>query len=77
MGRLRKASRPDARKAPCPEYYHFGCALTVLPAVVLLFAEMDEKERAVELHALAVRRGFVANSRWFGDVAGHSIGWQR
>jgi hypothetical protein len=27
----------------------------------------------VELYALASRHGFVANSRWFEDVAGHRL----
>jgi uncharacterized protein YyaL (SSP411 family) len=38
-------------------------------------SEGDEAqiERAVELYALASRYPFVANSRWFGDVAGSQI----
>jgi len=44
-----------------------------LPAVALLLADQGEHERAVELYALASRYGFVANSRWFEDVAGRHI----
>jgi hypothetical protein len=44
-----------------------------LPAVALLLADGGEKERAVELYALASRYPFVANSRWFEDVFGRHI----
>jgi tetratricopeptide (TPR) repeat protein len=44
-----------------------------LPAVALLLADQGEKERAVEVYALASRHPFVANSRWFEDVAGRQI----
>jgi tetratricopeptide (TPR) repeat protein len=44
-----------------------------LPAIALLLADQDEKERAVELYALASRYPFVANSCWFEDVAGRHI----
>jgi len=33
----------------------------------------SENERAVELHVLEARYPFVANSRWFEDVAGKHI----
>lgn len=56
-----------------PEYHHFACALIALPAAALLFAQIGQKERAMELHALANRHGFVANSRWFADVAGRHL----
>jgi hypothetical protein len=36
-------------------------------------ADRGEKERAVELYGLASRYEFVANSRWFEDVAGRRI----
>jgi tetratricopeptide (TPR) repeat protein len=44
-----------------------------LPAVALLLVDRGETERAVELYALASRYPFVANSRWFEDVAGKHI----
>jgi hypothetical protein len=44
-----------------------------LPAAALLLADRGEAEHAVELYALASRYGFVANSRWFEDVAGKHI----
>jgi tetratricopeptide (TPR) repeat protein len=53
-------------------------ALYSLPAAALLLMDGRERsptavERAVELYALASRYGFVANSRWFEDVAGREI----
>jgi hypothetical protein len=47
--------------------------LWVLPAASLLLAGAGETQRAVELYALASRYPFVANSRWFEDVAGKEI----
>jgi hypothetical protein len=44
-----------------------------LPAAALLLADRGEVERAVEAYALASRYPFVANSRWFEDVAGQHI----
>jgi predicted ATPase/DNA-binding SARP family transcriptional activator len=44
-----------------------------LPAIALLLADQGQKERAVEIYALASRYPFVANSRWFEDVAGKHI----
>ncbi len=47
-----------------------------LPIVALLLADRGDAqgaERAVELYALASRYPFVANSRWFEDVAGRHI----
>jgi tetratricopeptide (TPR) repeat protein len=44
-----------------------------LPAIALLLTDQGEAERAVELYALALRYPFVANSRWFEDVAGRHI----
>jgi tetratricopeptide (TPR) repeat protein len=46
---------------------------TALPAIALLLADQGEKERAIELYALASRDPRVANSRWFEDVAGRHI----
>jgi tetratricopeptide (TPR) repeat protein len=47
--------------------------LLALPGLALLLADRGEEERAVELYALASRYPFVANSRWFEDVAGKHI----
>jgi predicted ATPase len=44
-----------------------------LPWTALLLADQGEVERAVELYALASCHPFVANSRWFEDVAGRHI----
>ncbi len=45
----------------------------MLPGIALLLADQGEKERAVELYALASRYPLVANSRWFEGVAGKHI----
>jgi tetratricopeptide (TPR) repeat protein len=50
--------------------------LWALPAMALLLASGGQIERAVELYALASRYPFVANSRWFEDVAGNQIAAQ-
>jgi tetratricopeptide (TPR) repeat protein len=50
-----------------------NAALQSLPAMVLLLADGGEVERAVELYALVSRYPYVANSRWFEDVAGREI----
>ena len=47
--------------------------LHTLPAAALLLADRGEAERAVELYALASRYPYMANSRWFEDVAGRHI----
>jgi len=47
--------------------------LLALPLAALFLADQGEKERAVEVYALASRYPFVANSRWFEDVAGKHI----
>jgi tetratricopeptide (TPR) repeat protein len=44
-----------------------------LSAAALLLADQGEVARAVEMYALASRNPFVANSRWFEDVAGRRI----
>jgi tetratricopeptide (TPR) repeat protein len=44
-----------------------------LPAAALLLADDGQSERAVEVYALASRYPFVANSRWYEDVAGQHI----
>jgi hypothetical protein len=48
-------------------------SIGALPAVTLLLFDEGQLERAVELYALASRYPFVANSRWFEDVAGKHI----
>ena len=44
-----------------------------LPVAALLLVDQGEVERAVEAYACASRYGFVANSRWFEDVAGQQL----
>ena len=48
-------------------------SLHALLAIALLLVDRGEVERAVELYALACRYPFVANSRWYEDVAGKHI----
>jgi tetratricopeptide (TPR) repeat protein len=55
---------------------HLNAALQCLPAMALLLMGQGGPsglERAVELYALAARVPYVANSRWFEDVAGREI----
>jgi predicted ATPase len=47
--------------------------LWALPVAALLLADRGQRERAVELFALASRYPLVANSRWFEDVAGRHL----
>lgn len=47
--------------------------LHALPAATLLLCKQGDAERAVEIYALASRYPYVANSRWFEDVAGKQI----
>ena len=47
--------------------------LWTLPVTARLLACEGQIERAVELYGLASRYPFVANSRWFEDVAGHHL----
>jgi tetratricopeptide (TPR) repeat protein len=47
--------------------------LYTLPGVAALLADRGKAERAVEIYALAACYPFVANSRWFEDVAGKDI----
>jgi tetratricopeptide (TPR) repeat protein len=44
-----------------------------LPVAALLLADQGAVERALEVYACASRYGFVANSRWFEDVAGQPL----
>ncbi len=48
-------------------------ALQSLPAMALLLLDDGAPARAVELYPLAWRYPYVANSRWFEDVAGREI----
>jgi tetratricopeptide (TPR) repeat protein len=47
--------------------------VTSLAALALLLADQGDAERAVELYALASSHPYVANSRWFEDIAGKEI----
>jgi tetratricopeptide (TPR) repeat protein len=47
--------------------------LYALPAAALLLSDQGQQIRAVELYALGSRYGFMANSRWFQDVAGQQL----
>jgi DNA-binding SARP family transcriptional activator/tetratricopeptide (TPR) repeat protein len=47
-----------------------------LPALALLEADQGNIERAIELCALARNYPYVANSRWFEDIAGRHINTQ-
>jgi len=51
----------------------FTPLMIALPVMALFLADQGEKERAVELYALASRYPFVGNSRWFEDIAGRHI----
>jgi hypothetical protein len=44
-----------------------------LPAAALILADEGQHELAVEIYEMALRYPFVANSRWFHDVAGKEI----
>jgi hypothetical protein len=46
----------------------------VIPGVVALLLEEGQRERAVELYAMACSRyPFVAESRWFEDLIGQHV----
>lgn len=47
--------------------------LFAIPLAALLAADRGEKERAIELYALASRYPFVTNSRWCGHAFGRQI----
>lgn len=44
-----------------------------LPAVALLLAADGQVGRAVEVWSLAKRYPYIANSRWFEDIAGREL----
>jgi tetratricopeptide (TPR) repeat protein len=74
LGRPRQAGRCFRRALRlAAEIKSLRALLHVLPGVAFLLADQGEVERAVELYALASRYPFVANSRWFEDVAGKHI----
>jgi predicted ATPase/tetratricopeptide (TPR) repeat protein len=54
-------------------HQEFRELVVTLAGIALLLADEAQIERAVELYALASRYPFVANSRWFADVAGSQI----
>ncbi len=47
--------------------------LFALPMTALLLVDQGERERAVEVYALASRYPMVDRSRWFEDVAGKHV----
>jgi predicted ATPase/DNA-binding SARP family transcriptional activator len=55
------------------ERHDFLPLIHALPGIALLMADQGEKERAVELYALAKTQGMVANSKWFEDIAGRHM----
>jgi hypothetical protein len=46
---------------------------TAIMGVALLLADLGKKERAVELYAFISRHPYIANSRWFADIASDYI----
>jgi tetratricopeptide (TPR) repeat protein len=71
--------RPGARQHLCDaleiaqECRVVSPLMWTLPATALLLSDEGQKERAVELYALASRFPLVAESRWFADVAGNTL----
>jgi len=51
----------------------FRLAIHSLPALALLEADHGNLGRAVELYALACHYPYIANSKWFEDIAGQEI----
>jgi predicted ATPase/DNA-binding SARP family transcriptional activator len=51
----------------------FVPAMLALPAAACLFAQTGTPVHAIEVYRLARTFAFVANSRWFADVAGRKI----
>jgi tetratricopeptide (TPR) repeat protein len=74
LGQLSQArQRLTAALATVTEMRHFWAGLLALPAAALVLADEGRAERAVEIYAVASHYPFVANSRWFEDVAGKHI----
>jgi hypothetical protein len=55
------------------ELHAHNTVLHSLPAAALLRVDGGKVEQAVELYALSWRHPYVAQSRWFDDVAGKHI----
>jgi tetratricopeptide (TPR) repeat protein len=74
-----RGRRDQAREHLCAalritaDSHYRNAALQSLPAMALLLLDGGAPERAIELYALAGRYPYVANSRWFEDVAGREI----
>lgn len=47
--------------------------LFTLSGIALLLADAGKAEQATEVYASAARHPFVANSRWFRDIAGAEL----
>jgi tetratricopeptide (TPR) repeat protein len=76
----RGIGRPDQAREHLAEALRLGRkqdswppVVLALPAIALLLADRGAAEQAVELYALATIFPYVANSRWFEDVAGKHI----
>ena len=76
----REAGQPDLALQSAVEALRIGVELGAfmpvmygLPFAALLLADGGAVERAVEAYACATRYDFVANSRWFEDLAGQQI----
>ena len=48
-------------------------SIVALAIAALFFIESGQKERGLELYALASTKSLVANSRWFADVVGRHV----
>jgi tetratricopeptide (TPR) repeat protein len=79
LGRLAEARQCFVRALRmAAEIRSLWALLYTLPGVAALLADQSGRgtpdvERAVEVYALAARYPFVANSRWFEDVAGVDV----
>jgi predicted ATPase len=75
-----KTERPRQAKDHLLEALRFSSGIgdgllvsVCLPTMALLLIDDGDVERAVELYALASNNPFVANSRWYEDLAGRHI----
>jgi tetratricopeptide (TPR) repeat protein len=74
LGRFAQAGQHFCRALQiATETQSFVALMFTLPGMALLLVDLDHKERAVDLYALASRYPMVANSRWFTDVVGRPI----
>lgn len=55
------------------EQHSFLPLIHALPGLALVLADEGYPEKAVELYALAMTQGIVANSKWFEDIAGREL----